>query len=369
MNVRIKSSWSRWFSLSCCAALLACEAAPDASAPERVSSPISVVQVQTLRAVNNASKIVSFGVVEALEEVDVAAELTGTVKAVYVNEGDRVETGQLLLELDAEKRELVLRRTRQAAEQARAALDEARLKLNRRRDLAERDTISQEVLDNAGLAVQSAQANYQAAVAAMHLAERELADTRILSPTAGLVDVKAVEPGEAVAAGATLIKLQAVAVMRVHTWVSEADVRQLRAGGEAVVRLSGLAGQELQAVVEWVGVKADSQTGNFPVKLILQQASDAVRPGMTATATIIGLQRNDVLLLPELALVDHNRRRVVFVVEEGIARLREPSLAAGFSNRLQVLAGLEEGDVVVVAGHRALIDGAPVSILGTAAAP
>lgn len=102
--------------------------------------------------------------------------------------------------------------------QAQTALEEARLKLQRRRNLASRDTISREVLDNSQLAVDAATAGYQQALALQQLAERELADTRIVSPTDGLVDVKSVEPGEPVLAGASLVKLQAVAGLRVQTW-------------------------------------------------------------------------------------------------------------------------------------------------------
>ena len=215
----------------------------------------------------------TFGVVEALEEVSVAAELSGTVRAVHVDEGDRVEAGQLLLELDPEKREIALAQAEQQVQRARAAMAEARLKLQRRRDLAERESVSREVLDNAQLAVDAATAAYQQAVASQQLAARELADTRIFSPTAGLVDIQSVEAGEPVSAGASLVTLQAVAGLRMHTWVSEADIIHVRAGGRATIIASGLAGREYPASIEWVGVNADPATGNFPVKLILAEGA------------------------------------------------------------------------------------------------
>lgn len=332
-------------------------------APETTVAVTAVsVAVQVLGEQNWQGSVQTFGVVEALEEVDVAAELSGTVKAVHVSEGDRVEAGQLLLELDAEKRELAVRQARQSAEQARTSLDEARLKLKRRRELAAQETISAEVLDNSRLAVDSAAAVYERALASQQLAERELADTRIISPTPGLVDVKAVEPGEAVTVGATLIKLQAVSVLRVHTWISEKDVAFIRAGAPAEVNISGIPGQVFQARIEWVGVNADPATGNFPVKLILQQDSDSIRPGMTATAVIQGLERRAVILLPEQALVDRDRRRVVFVVENGRARMREPQLVAGLGDQLLVLAGLSAGEQLVVSGQHQLVDGKAVQI-------
>lgn len=344
------------------AALLACTGGePDAGAAIAEPGPVTVA-VQHLTAQDWQGSVETFGVIEALEEVDVAAELSGTVVAVHVSEGDRVEAGQLLLELDAEKRELAVRQARQTAEQARTALDEARSKLKRRKELAAQETISEEVLDNSRLAVDSAAALYERALASLQLAQRELADTRIISPTAGLVDVKAVEPGEAVAVGATLVKLQAVSVLRVHTWVSEKDVAFIRSGAPAQVSISGMPGPVFEARIGWVGVNADPATGNFPVKLILQQESDSIRPGMTATALIQGLERSGVMLLPERALVDRDRRRVVFVVEDGRAVLREPRLVAGLGDQLVVLAGLSPGDQIVVSGHHQLVDGKAVRI-------
>tara|TARA_R110000823_G_scaffold27609_3_gene80304 strand:+ start:3996 stop:5114 length:1119 start_codon:yes stop_codon:yes gene_type:complete len=325
------------------------------------AAPIDVV-VHTLRARDWQSVINTFGVIEALEEVSVAAELSGTVSAVHVHEGDRVTAGQLLLELDPEKRRLAAREAEQAMQRARTALQDARLKLSRRSDLAERESVSREVLDSAQLAVDSAAAAYQQALATHRLAERELADTRIHSPTDGLVDVRTVEAGESVQAGASLIILQAVHGLRVHTWVSEADILQMRPGNKAAVSVAGLAGRTFPARVQWVGVNADPQTGNFPVKLILDNTAATLRPGMTASIELTSVSVPDVLLLPEEALVDRQRRRVVFVVADGVAQKREPLLAAGFSNRLQVLEGLRAGDSVVVEGQSRLLDGMPVRI-------
>jgi membrane fusion protein (multidrug efflux system) len=83
---------------------------------------------------------------------------------------------------------------------------------------------------------------------------------------------------------------------------------------------------------------------------------------MTASADLQGISVNDALLLPEAALMDRDRRRVVFVVEQGVAHMREPLLAAGFSNRLQVLDGLAPGDQVVVSRQSLLLDGTTVAV-------
>lgn len=320
------------------------------------------VVVHTLEERDWQGSMSTFGVIEAFEEVSVAAELSGTVSAVHVREGDTVTVGQLLLELDPQKRRFAAQQAEQGLQRSQTNLQEARLKLERRSDLAERESVSREELDTAQLAVDSAAATYQQALASHRLAQRELADTKIFSPTDGVVDVRAVEVGELVQAGVRLLTLQAVHGLRVHTWVSEADVLRIRPGNTATVEVSGLAGQSFSAQVQWVGVNADPQTGNFPVKLVLVDAVSVLRPGMTARVALKVSSMPGVLLLPEEALVDRQRRRVVFVVDNGVARQREPLLAAGLSNRLQILDGLGAGDAVVVEGQARLLDGSPVRI-------
>ena len=82
---------------------------------------------------------------------------------------------------------------------------------------------------------------------------------------------------------------------------------------------------------------------------------------MTATAAMQTRPVDDVLILPEQALVDRARRKVVFVVEEGVARMREPVLATGLANHLQILAGLAPYEEVIVDGHAFVVEGAAIT--------
>lgn len=344
-----------------CAPIMGCQPVEEESASP-APPPLPRVTTVALEPVSWQGHVTSFGVIEALEEVDIAAELSGTVSKVYVDEGDRVTIGQLLLELDPEKSELALQQAEKFLEQARAELDDARQKLERRSNLAASNTISKEALDTAQVTLDAAAARYQQAFAAHLLTQRQLADTRILSPTDGVVEVQAVEAGEPVQAGASLIKLQATEGLRMQAWVSESDILMLDPGSPATISVSALPGQSYPAVIEWLGVNADRQTGNYPVKLLLNNRENLLRPGMTATASMQAREVKGALILPEATLVDRERRRVVFIVIDGIAHMREPVLAAGLSNRLHVLAGLEANDQLIVAGHKLVVDGARVVV-------
>jgi membrane fusion protein (multidrug efflux system) len=330
---------------------------------------VVVVEVLTLAPQHWQGIVTAYGVVQSAEQIDVSLDFTGVVKKVLVDEGDAVDRGQLLLELDTDKQQLRVVQAVEAVQRARAAMEEARLNLERRQQLAERKTVSKEALDNAGLGLSRAAAAYREALAARQLAERVLADSHVESPVNGVVELKSVESGETVMAGAVLLKLQAVDSLEVQVWISESDIAYIHKGDRASVSLSGLPGQQLAASVESVGVNADQATGNFPVKLIIEQNTLLVRPGMTATVEILGIAFPEVLLLPEQALLDRDRRKVVFVLREGRAVQIEPLLGAGFSDRLLILSGLNAGDQLIVSNLPQIVDGKLVSVMAERASP
>jgi membrane fusion protein (multidrug efflux system) len=117
------------------------------------------------------------------------------------------------------------------------------------------------------VALRRATARYEDALAAQRLAERELTESRVLSPVSGIVDRRLVETGETVMPGQLLGSVQVVDRVRVRVHVGEREVNDLRVGAVAEVRSAGVPGRVYQARIEAVGIKADPQTGNFPVKV------------------------------------------------------------------------------------------------------
>lgn len=340
--------------------------------PSSMSSPTGdapsaaiAVQIHTLVPQQWHGQIKTFGVIEAAEEINLSIDFSGVIENILVDEGHRIEKDQLLIKLDQEKLQLQFNQASEVTKRSKAALDEAFLTLERRKSLAENNTVSREQYDNAKLAVSSAQAQYREAVAARQLAKRELDDSQILSPVNGVVDIKHVEAGESIQAGTNLLTLQAVDILRAKTWISEKDINLIRSGGSAQITLSGLPGKTFNGTIESIGVNGHPQTGNFPVKIIISDASIVMRPGMTASITIRGLELSDMLILPEQALADRDRKRVVFLAElkdgKMVAAQREPLLTAGMGNQIFVLSGLAPGDKLIVSELDSIVDGSLIS--------
>jgi membrane fusion protein (multidrug efflux system) len=157
--------------------------------------------------------------------------------------------------------------------------------------------------------------------------------------------------------GQQLALIQTVDTVRVTTFVSEKDINALRVGGEARVTTPGVRGKEYAARIESLGAKADSATGNFTVRLALRNEDGLLRDGMTARVHLQGLQYPDALLVPDTAVVDRNRRRVVYKVVNGKAVEVAPVLAATVGDLIPVLDGLQAGDRIIVEGLEGVVDG------------
>ncbi len=304
-----------------------------------------------------------YGIIQAAEEIDIRVDFSEPVKQVLFKEGQKVYAGQVLIKLDDVKRKLHLEKAKTDVADAKATLDKTRSELLRRRKLALQQTISQEALDTAEITQRRAAARFQETLALLSLAERELKDSVVLSPANGVIEKRLLEPGEITQAGQTLAVLQALDTVRVKLFVSEKDINYLRQGEKASLTLPAIRGGRFTAVIETLGIKADPETGNFPVTLSLDNQSGLLKPGMTARIRLQGFSLSRSLLIPDNALVDRNRRKVVYIVKDDRAREVEPLLRMSSDQQIPILGGLEPGDELIISGLQNVIDGTPLEII------
>ena len=340
----------------------ACEDRP----PAREAEPeirIAEVATQVLEEQKWVETISSFGMIEAAQEIVITVDFSERVKAVHVEEGQRVEAGQVLIELDRKKQELLLAQFRTARKQAQATLTNAKTSLKRQKTLYAKRNIPLSKLEEAQLALKTARARYEEAQAAVQLGQRDLADRRITSPAGGQIVKRSVEPGETVSPGVPLLGIQVVDAVRVITYVTEKEINHLSLGGEAKVTTPGVQGRTYSARIESIGTSADPDTGSFSVKLTIPNTDGLLRPGMTARVNLTGRQYEDAILIPDSALVDLNRRRVAFKVIADKAVMVEPAVALSTIDRVRVISGLQAGDQLIVDGVANIVDGTPVRVV------
>lgn len=265
------------------------------------------------------------GTLQATRSVDVGSELSGTVARVLVDENDRVRRGQLLAELDTARLLDAVTRSEAAVQaasgqvaQARATVAEAQAMLGRLRRLSEMSNGAEPArhdLETAEAALLRAQANGSTALAqeaqaraSLKTDRTNLTKARIRSPVDGVILTRKVEPGNTVVAAMTTPVLFVVAEdltrMELQVKVDEADVASVRPGQPASFTVAAWPGRRFPATIERVGLGATTTDNVVTYKTVLRVDNPdlALRPGMTATATIVTARREHVLQVPNAAL-------------------------------------------------------------------
>lgn len=297
------------------------------------------------------------GTLEAEEEVDLVARAAGPVTEILVEEGARVATGQLLARIDD-------REARNVVDQRTVTLEDARLTFQRAQSQQQSGLISDEAFDATTSALQSAEAQLEAA-------RIQLADTEVRAPYSGVVSVRYVKKDQYVGVGTPLFRMFADDPLLCRIQVPEKDLTRVAVGQTARLRVEAFPDREFTARIARIRPSVDGGTGTVAVTLDVPSRG-ILRPGMFAAVAVETDQRDGVVVIPRQALVLDAIGDVVFVVEDGVAHRREVSLGVRSEDRVEVTSGLSEGEALVVLGQDGLADGTPVTPLdgspGTAVA-
>lgn len=348
--------------------------AADAAAPLPVK--VAAVAMQDMTDTFEAG-----GVVQAQTTATLTARILAPVREIRVAPGDRVRAGQVLLVLDGADLGAQARSASASAraagqdiaaanadrEAAAAGLALARAAHARIEGLHARRSATAQELDEATAALRRAEANAAAADAralgagsglegaraAADAAATTASFATIRAPFDGLVTEKLVEPGNMAAPGAPLLRLEDTRAFRLDVHVDESRAARISRGATVRVRLDAGAGRDadvIDATVTEISRAVNADTRAFLVKIALPAAA-GLQSGRFGRAEFQGQARR-ALTLPEGALIRRGQMTSVFAVEGGVARLRLVSVSGA-----EVLAGLTEGDVVILGASPEVIDG------------
>jgi len=285
--------------------------------------------------------------IEAARLVEVPCRTAGRVQTTAVEEGDWVEAGQLLAELDNARQKLELR-------QAELQLAEQERKLERAEKMLAESLISHEEYETQRTASEQA-------AAARDLAALNLEDTYLRAPFAGQITARQVVSGQQVQASQAAYTLADFDPLRVRVHLPESVAAKIKVG-EQVPLETDASSDELQAWVERISPVVDPATGTVQVTLRLPGGADA-RVGGFVKARLTTDRKRDVLSVPKMALVDEGGLRSVFVAAADTVRKLEITTGLHDATHVEVISGLEEGWTVVTLGRGGLRTGTRVEIL------
>jgi RND family efflux transporter MFP subunit len=326
--------------------------------------------VVTARSVELARRLEISGGLKAVNSAVIKAKVAAEVKAIAVREGDSVQRGQLLGQLDTTELEWRLRQAEQTASSARAQFDIARRALDNNRALVAQGFISPTGLETSVSNEAAAQANYQAARAAAELARKARADASLVAPIAGLVAQRLVQPGERVSVDTRLLEIVDLSRLELEAQVAPEDIAALAIGSPARLQVDGLA----EAVTARVArINPSAQTGSRAITAYLAvDAHPALRQGLFARGSI-EVARSRVLAVPLSALrTDQALPYVLQVVGDKALQKTVQVGLRGESDGLSwvaVGAGIEEGAQLLAGSVGAVRDGMPVRLAGPTPIP
>jgi RND family efflux transporter MFP subunit len=297
------------------------------------------------------------GRIAGVRSVEVRPQVSGTLDAVLVTEGDLVEPGQTLLRLDVAAQQALVRQAAAGLDAALVAQEEARATYDRTEALGTNS--ARAVLESAARAVQAAAQEAARMTALLDQARIQLEKYTLRAPLAGTVLDLTADPGQSVDPATALMTIVDLSQLIVETDVDESYATQIRVGQSAALQLSGETTVR-DGRVSFVSQKVDEATGGLAVELTPDVAVTAPI-GLTVTANIVVDDRTAAVTVPRAAILREADGESVLVVEDGIARRRAIVALDWPAARLIVTEGLAEGDVVI-ADATGLSEGRPVTV-------
>ncbi len=361
--------------------------------------PPQDVEVTAAKIAPIVQKVNGTGKIQPNTEINISADVSAKITRLDVKEGDHVEKGQLLVELDREKylalvqsQEANVRSAQAQAKLARDNRDQAERVYKRAKELVGRKLVSQSELDTAqtnfqveASRYQSAMDQVQQAIGQLKQAQDDLSKTSIYAPISGTVSDLRKERGE-IAIGSQfqedlIMKVAQLGSMEALINIDENDINAIKVGQPAEITADAALGQVFKGTVSEIASSATVpatgstvQKTEFEVKIAITGDTSKLRPGMTATADITTATRDKALSVPIQSITvrtpdqlkgkdgkapdvkagKHGFVEVAFVVVDGKAQVRPVTTGIQSDDAIEILSGLKAGDQVVSGSYRAI---------------
>ncbi|MGQ0814965.1 MAG: efflux RND transporter periplasmic adaptor subunit [Gemmatimonadota bacterium] len=321
------------------------EAAAAAGAPPEM--PPMPIDVDTARRESIVDAVRATGRIEALQAVELRPDEPGRITAILIEEGRQVAAGTPLVRID----DALLRAQ---AERAEADRDLTRQQLERVRRLRTENASSPADLERAQAAARGA----EAALAVLRL---QIERTTVRAPFAGVVGQRFVSVGDYVMSAHRLMTLQTVNPQRAVIGVPERHAVNLRRGQNLEFTIAAQPGRVFNAQVEFIDPVVQPSSRTILIKARAPNAQGVLRPGMFIEARLATAARDSAVVVPEDAIQPLRTTNVVWAVVDGKASRREVQIGARARGMVEVLSGVNAGELVVVGGLERMAEGMPIA--------
>lgn len=309
------------------------------------TTPVPVETATPFRSDINATYAASASI-ESDADAPVTARVAGEVVELLVEEGDRVNAGQVLARLDGERLRLEML-------SAKANLERAQKEYTRNVDLHERGLISAAMFEGLKYDVASLQATYD-------LKQLNYKYSNIRATIPGVVSSRDIKPGETLQTGQVAFRITETSELLAYLQIPQAELSKFSVGHAASVKVASMPDVSFAAKIIRISPTIDTENGTFRATALIDNKAGHLAPGMFGRFTIAYERHANALVIPSHALLDEDEMTSVYVVRDGAVARRVISIGIKENGRVEVLDGLQEDDQVVVVGHSGLRDGSKV---------
>ncbi len=355
------------------------------------------VKVTGIRRGELVMRLKSPGEAFTERRIVIKAEVSGTIKNLNVREGKDVRQNDLLVELDEREYRLKLERAdtlrlrylsellleKQFSEQAKEPdpktverIKQAEEAFSRASSLFSRGLLSRDEFEKARkefelVLIETGRMKEEIMAAAkgltqaeidVKIAQMELDKTKVKAPFSGIITDIKVSPGETISAGRELFTLVDISQIKVQAKVLESEVGKMKVGHEAGLKFSAYPGRAFRGRVEAISPVINPEDKTCTVHILVENPAGEIKPGMHADVEIAADIYKDRLLVPQEAVLVRGGRKLVFVIEEDLAKWRYIEVGKENEDYAEVLDGVKEGEMVITEGHFTLAHDAKVRV-------
>jgi len=310
------------------------------------------VTVEKVVKKNLSQSLSLVGAITANNDVNIIAEAAGKITAVFAKVGDYKPAGSVLFQVDDELKKAALM-------SAEANYEKSKKDYDRFKILHQQKSVTDAQLDQAKLGYAIAESQYI-------VAKRQYEDTKIKTPISGFITLLPVNLGTMVqgAPQPTLVaNIVDISRLKVKLSVAEDDAFILKAGDPVSVTTVVYPGVTFKGRIESISSKADD-AHTYPVEITIpNEKGHPLKAGMFARVEFTTLNNHQTLVIPRDALVGSVKNPQVFVIENGISKLRNVVVGSESGTNIQILQGLSEGETIVVNGQNNLVENVKVQIV------
>ncbi|MFE8071881.1 efflux RND transporter periplasmic adaptor subunit [Marinobacteraceae bacterium S3BR75-40.1] len=305
------------------------------------------------------------GTVTSPSHAQLSSAIGGLVKAVHVEAGERVESGQLLVTLDDELARHQLASLEAAVVEAQAQVSNAERRLQEAESLQSRRSIAKSEVEDRRAALNMAQAALAQRQADFRQQRARLERHTVEAPFAGVIASRMTASGEWVEPGTPLMELVDLAHLRIDYAVPQVVFNRVNADSDICVQPAGLK-EPVPGRIERIVPVTDARSRTFKIHAVPEQAV-AMAPGMSARGQLRLLTDREAVVIPRDGLMRQpSGRTLVWVIddegEQLLAHERRVTVGTAFGDLVAITEGLEAGERIVIRGNNRLREGQPVRI-------